>query len=468
MAKPKSDFVCIECGYHSPKWNGCCPNCGGWNTFEEEKVISVSAPSSKKSGVFSSEKVSKPVLISDIDMDREVRYQTGITEFDRLLGGGIVKGSLILLGGDPGIGKSTLLMQICGKLAKGLEVLYVSGEESAKQLKLRADRLGVCEEDGLYILSETDMDTVASTILSQEPDIVMIDSIQTMNLEAITSSSGSITQVRECTTILQKLAKTEDIPIFLVGHVNKDGNIAGPKVLEHIVDTVLYFEGDSHFSFRILRAVKNRFGSTNEIAVFEMVKEGLKAVENPSAMLLQERPSSVSGSCVCSIMEGSRPILAEVQALVAKSGFGTPRRMCTGFDYNRMSLILAVLEKRAGYVFSALDCYVNVIGGLRLDEPGADLAIALSLVSGLRDVPIEETLLAFGEIGLAGEIRTVTGAEKRVAEAKRLGFTKIVLPRRCVESFSSIPNDVELIPVSNIRQAISILGNNLNTAQANQ
>lgn len=450
MAKPKNVFVCCSCGYQTPKWNGCCPNCGEWNTLEE-KVITVAPRASSVNAVVNH----APESVRSIEADHECRYRTGMAEVDTLLGGGIVKGALILLGGDPGIGKSTLLLQICRKMAEQYRILYVSGEESTKQLKLRAQRLNV-DANGLYLFSETDMDVISQTILAEKPDLVMIDSIQTMSLKEISSAAGSVTQVRECTTVLQRIAKIEDIPILVVGHVNKDGNLAGPKVLEHIVDAVLYFEGETQFAFRILRAVKNRFGSTNEIAVFEMEQNGLQPVENTSAMLLRERPQGVSGTCVCSVMEGTRPILAEVQALAARSSFGTPRRMSTGFDYNRMSLILAVLEKRAGYMFGALDCYINVVGGLRLDEPAADLAIALALVSSLRDVPLEDELLAFGELGLAGELRSVPNAAKRVVEAKRLGFKKVVLPQRCMDTVENVEG-MECIPVGNIKQALAIV-----------
>ena len=340
--------------------------------------------------------------LEDVDSNDEVRYHTGISELDRVLGGGIVRGSLVLLGGDPGIGKSTLLLQICEYLGKEQKILYVSGEESRAQVKLRANRLGVSTEN-LTLASMTDIENVVHAILQTEPDIVMVDSIQTMNFAAVSSSSGSVSQVRECTQILARVAKNEEISIFLVGHVNKDGAIAGPKVLEHIVDAVLYFEGERHLSYRILRAVKNRYGSTNEIGVFEMTTEGLHQVENPSMMLLSGRPSNVSGTCVACVIEGSRPILAEVQALVSKTSFGTPRRMSTGFDYNRTALLIAVLEKRAGYFFGNLDTYINVVGGLRLDEPAADLPISLALISSLLDKPIDDDVIAFGEIGLAGE-----------------------------------------------------------------
>lgn len=451
MAKNKVEFVCRECGYTSLKWTGCCPGCGNWNTFDEEMVDKIRKTKSFTDFI-------QPKALKEIDFDSEIRYDTGINELNVLFGGGIVKGSISLIGGDPGIGKSTLLLQICSNLAKDNKILYISGEESAKQLKLRANRLQI-DNDNLFILPESDMDSVVGSIKNISPDIVMVDSIQTMNLSEISSASGSVTQVRECTYILQKIAKEQDISIILVGHVNKEGNIAGPKILEHIVDVVLYFEGESKFAFRILRVVKNRFGSTNEIAVFEMLKEGLKPVNNPSAVLLNERPSGVSGSCVCSIMEGTRPILAEVQSLVTKSGFGVPRRMCKGFDYNRMSLIIAVLEKRAGYFFGTLDCYINVVGGIKLDDPAADLAIALSLISSLRDKPLEDNLIAFGEIGLAGEIRSVAGINKIVIEAKKLGFNKIIVPSNCMKKIKKIPESVKIVPVDNIKSVMARIFN---------
>lgn len=449
MDKLKSYYVCKNCGLKSSKWSGCCPNCGSWNTLEEK----MSHQSNSVAETLNSDNSSRS--LSDINSDVSVRYKTNIDELDRLLGGGIVKGSLILIGGDPGIGKSTLLLQICSEICIDKKVLYVSGEESANQIKLRADRLNI-NSDNLFIYSETDLNNILAEIRATEPSLIMIDSIQTMTLPDIGSYAGSVTQVRETAGMLQQIAKHTNTPVFIVGHVNKDGNIAGPKVLEHIVDTVLYFEGDSHFTFRILRAVKNRYGSTNEIAVFQMEHDGLKPIFNPSALLLEERPKGVSGSCVCSIMEGTRPILAEVQALVTKSGFATPRRMSTGFDYNRMSLIIAVLEKRAGYSFGTLDCYINVIGGIKLDEPGADLPIALSLVSSLYDMPIDDTLLAFGEIGLAGEIRSVNSVDKRVLEAKRLGFKKVLVPKRCLSGKTLLKkdNELEIVPVYSIKDAI--------------
>lgn len=451
MAKVKSAFVCSECGYESPKWNGKCPSCGEWNTMNEEIVSKQdNFTFAKKQSVYT-----KPVSITEISTKDEHRYVTGISELDRVLGGGIVKGSLILLGGDPGIGKSTILLQICRKLCDNLKILYVSGEESKRQIKLRAARLNA-ESDNLLVLTETDAQAIAEVIRTDKPDMVMIDSIQTISISELSSSPGSVTQVRECTNFLMRVAKGMDIPMFIVGHVNKEGSIAGPKVLEHIVDSVLYFEGDKQMSYRILRAVKNRFGSTNEIGVFQMTESGLSEVENPSMMLLSGRPKNVSGTCVACTMEGTRPILAEVQGLATTTAFGNPRRMSTGFDYSRMSLLVAVLEKRAGYYFSNTDVYVNVIGGLRLDEPATDLAVAMALVSSLKDVAISEKAIAFGEIGLAGEIRSVSHAQERINEASRLGFTKIVIPYHNLKN-ANAPEDVELIGVRNIREAFDAL-----------
>lgn len=418
---------------------------------EEIKDTSKSAPKAK-STVFSSH--TKPMTISSVTSEDEERFDTGLKELNRVLGGGIVKGSLVLLGGDPGIGKSTILMQICQHLGDSLKILYVSGEESKRQLKLRADRINV-NSSNLFVMTETNIEIVANEIQSFQPDLVMIDSIQTMNLTELSSSPGSITQIRECTNLLMRTAKDLDVPIIVVGHVNKEGSIAGPKVLEHIVDTVLYFEGDKQMSCRILRAVKNRFGSTNEIGVFEMSDKGLMEVENPSKMLLSGRPLNVSGTCVTCTLEGSRPILAEIQGLATQTGYGNPRRMSTGFDYNRMSLILAVLEKRAGYYCSNFDVYVNIVGGLRIDEPAIDLAVAMSIISSLKDTPISATAIAFGEIGLAGEIRSVSQAQMRVNEAERLGFTRIILPSHNLKGLTS--DNAELIGVRNIREAFEAM-----------
>ena len=449
-SKIKSVFVCNECGYKSAKWYGQCPSCGEWNTMEETAESPSASSSKAKNTVFNRSRV---VNINDIAAETEHRYKTGMNELDRALGGGIVKGSLVLLSGDPGIGKSTLLLQICESLGKEHSILYVSGEESAHQIKLRANRLGVYS-DNLFVLCETDAEYICEYISAEKPDIVMIDSIQTMSITELNSAPGSVVQVRECTNLYMRTAKSLNIPTILVGHVNKDGNIAGPKVLEHIVDTVLYFEGERNLSYRILRAVKNRFGSTNEIGVFEMLDKGLSEVENPSMMLISGRPENTSGSCIACVMEGSRPILAEVQGLVSASGFGNPRRMSNGFDYNRMSMLLAVVEKRAGYFVGNMDCYVNVVGGLKIDEPASDLPVALSIISSLKDTVIRNDVISFGEIGLGGEIRSVTNAEQRVSEAKRLGFNRCVIPYHNLKKLSAgVKKGIEVIGVKNIRQA---------------
>lgn len=452
MAKSKSLYVCSECGYESAKWYGKCPSCGEWNTMNEQQIsVATERIKSKGNSTFSA----KVMRLKDINGDVERRISTGVAEFDRVLGGGIVIGSLVLLSGDPGIGKSTILLQICEHLGKTKNVLYISGEESASQIKLRAGRLGVTTEN-LGILAQTDIGIIVETIKTEKPDVVIIDSIQTMVYDEISSTAGSITQVRECTNILMHLAKSLEIPIFVVGHVNKDGAIAGPKVLEHIVDTVLYFEGERNYSYRILRGIKNRFGSTNEIGVFEMKQNGLQEVENPSLLMLSGRPKNVSGTCVACVMEGSRPILAEVQGLVTATGFGTPRRMSTGFDYNRMAMILAVLEKRAGYYFNSMDTYINVIGGLRLDEPAADLTVAMALVSSLKDIVVKDNIIAFGEIGLAGEIRAVNNCEQRIAESIRLGFDKCIIPFHNYKSLSkSLKLSADIIPVRFVREAFN-------------
>ncbi len=445
--KNKSCYVCSECGYVSSKWNGRCPECGEWNTFIEESDFS---SASKSSGVQSE---LKALVLSDIDDREEMRFDTGTTELNRVLGGGLVKGSLVLISGDPGIGKSTLLLQASSSLGKNRTVLYVSGEESPRQLKLRALRLGV-DGTGLKILCSTDAQSVCSYIKINKPDVVIIDSIQTMQITELHSLPGSIAQVRECANLFMRLSKDENIPVLLVGHVNKDGNIAGPKVLEHIVDCVLYFEGEKNHSYRILRAVKNRFGSTNEIGVFEMRDNGLNEVINPSKALIAGKPNGVSGSCIACVMEGSRPILAEVQGLVCQSGFGNPRRTANGFDYNRMSMLIAVLEKRAGYFMNSCDVYINVAGGLRIDEPASDLPVALSLVSSLKDKVLRDDCIAFGEIGLAGEIRAVSYAETRIREAIRLGFKKCIISAHNLNELNeSLFGKIEIKGVNNIRSA---------------
>ena len=455
--KVKERYICSECGYETLKWYGRCPECGQWNTLEQQVVQTEtvsSGLSTKKVLIDAGGKQGSFYNINAVDVDDEIRFRTGINELDRVLGGGIVKGSLVLLGGDPGIGKSTLLLQMCEYLGRTLKILYVSGEESVRQIKLRANRLQV-ESENLFLMANTDVETIANTIVANRPDIVMIDSIQTMSIAKISSSPGSIMQVRESTNAFLRIAKSEDIPIIIVGHVNKDGAIAGPKVLEHIVDAVLHFEGERNQSYRILRAVKNRFGSTNEISVFEMMDVGLKEVENPSMMLLSGRPEGTSGTCVACVMEGTRPMLAEVQALVSKTAFAAPRRTATGFDYNRMALILAVLEKRCGYFFSNLDAYVNVVGGLRLDEPAADLSIGLALISSLRDRAIGDDVVAFGEIGLAGEVRNVTNIVSRVREAERLGFRRCIIPKQSLKALKGLRLAIEVIGVSTVSEAVS-------------
>ena len=451
--RSKTVFVCSECGYETPKWAGKCPGCGEWNTMVEDVRLpqkSAVSAAPRPAHTFSA------TPLSQINAADEHRFVTGISELDRVLGGGIVKGSVILLSGDPGIGKSTILLQVCNALQRDIKILYVSGEESAIQIKLRAKRIGV-ESDSVSVMTETDVQTVCEYINSARPDLVMIDSIQTMQHPDISSSPGSIVQVRESANLLLRTGKSLDIPIFIVGHVNKGGDIAGPKVMEHIVDTVLYFEGERNQSYRILRAIKNRFGSTNEIGVFEMTETGLAEVENPSAMMLSGRMSDVSGGCITCIIEGTRPILAEVQGLVAATGFGNARRTAAGFDYNRLNLLLAVLEKRLGLMFSNLDTYINIVGGVRLDEPAADLAVAMALVSGLRDIPIDENTVTFGEIGLSGELRSVPRAQARVNEAARMGFTRCILPSACLKQINSAPEGIKLLGVKRLSDAVAFI-----------
>ncbi len=451
MAKTRSVFVCSNCGFESSKWNGRCQACGEWNTFEE--VETVVSKGTGRSAVKAADLSDKIIGLTSVDARYdEIRYKTGLNELDRVLGGGLVKGSLVLLGGEPGIGKSTMLLQICQFLGEDHTILYVSGEESARQIKLRADRLGV-DTENLYLLAETDVVSICETIVKEKPEIVIIDSIQTMGVRDIASAQGSVTQVRESTNLFMRTAKSEEIPMLIVGHVNKDGAIAGPKVMEHIVDAVLYFEGQRNLSYRILRAVKNRFGSTNEIGVFEMADKGLIEVENPSVMLLSGRPTDVSGCCVACVMEGLRPIMAEVQALVSKSGFSSPRRMSSGFDYSRLSVIIAVLEKRLGFFFGTLDVYVNVVGGMKLDEPAADLSIAMALYSSVTDKVVSDKLIAFGEIGLGGELRGVSYVTQRIAEAQRLGFEKCIVPKQSLKGVDTSRYDIKIVGVTSIRKA---------------
>ncbi|MBR3809241.1 MAG: DNA repair protein RadA [Clostridia bacterium] len=457
-SKQKSIFICKNCGYESAKWYGKCPSCNEWGTLDEETIVTENKSTKKVSS--GSLKTSNVLKLNEIDSSTEFRYNTGISELNRVLGGGLVKGSLVLLSGDPGIGKSTLLLQICNYLSKDLSVLYVSGEESAYQLKMRAKRLNV-KSDNLSVMCETDAEVVCEYIKTAKPNIVMVDSIQTMSIPELSSSTGSITQVRECTNLFMQTSKNNDISIILVGHVNKDGNIAGPKVLEHIVDTVLYFEGERNYSYRILRAAKNRFGSTNEIGVFEMNDTGLSQIESPSMALLAGRPINVSGTCVTCLIEGSRPILAEIQGLATTTGFGNPRRMSTGFDYNRMAMIIAILEKRAGYFFSNMDCYLNIVGGLRADEPASDLAAAVALISSLKDTVIDSETIVFGEIGLAGEIRMVNNCEQRIKESERLGFKRCIIPRQNMKKLNKASfTDIEVIGVRNIREAFEVAADN--------
>ena len=458
MAKARTHYECTACGAQYPKWNGRCTSCGAWNTIEESlPEIKPQVRGSIGTGNARGADLSAQIReLSEIGTNEDIRYDTGISELNRVLGGGLVKGSVILLGGEPGIGKSTLLLQICQHLGEDHSVLYVSGEESARQIKLRAERLGVSTEN-LYLLTVSDAEAVCETIMQSEPDIVMIDSIQTMHIAGISSGSGSVPQVRECTALFMQTAKAKEIPVFLVGHVTKDGTIAGPKVMEHIVDAVLIFEGDRYQSVRILRAVKNRFGSTNEIGVFEMRDTGLAEVENPSAMLLDGRPLGVSGTCVCCMMEGSRPILAEIQALCAKSTLSAPRRTATGFDYNRVYILLAVLEKRMGLFFGQLDVYLNIVGGFRIDEPAGDLAAALALYSALMDKPVPEKMIAFGEVGLGGELRSVSNAVQRIQEAERLGFTVCVLPKQTLRGLQKDRFTIGLEGVGSLREAFAVL-----------
>jgi len=451
MAKAKTIFFCTACGNETPRWMGRCPACGAFNTMEEH-IEKPAAPGRTKPAPVGNSR--KPQRISQLDVDQEIRFQTGMGELDRVLGGGAVLGSLVLVGGAPGIGKSTLLLQICNQLCLERKVLYVSGEESERQLKLRAQRLGVSPED-LLILSQTRLSDVIEAVEEVQPDILIVDSIQTLYNEENDSVPGSISQVKDCTMSLMQLSKQENITIFVVGHINKDGNIAGPKVLEHMVDCVLYFEGDANSSYRLLRAAKNRFGSTNEIGVFEMADQGLIEVPNPSQMLLEGRPADASGTCVACVMEGSRPILAEVQALVSKTTNNVPRRTADGFDFNRSALLLAVAEKRAGLKLGFFDAYINVIGGLRLDEPAADLPVVLAVASSYRDSVIDYDLVAIGEVGLTGEIRSVSHMNQRLAEVSRLGFKKCIIPRNGSEKLE-IPDGLVVYRVRNIREAIEV------------
>ena len=447
-AKAKTVFYCTECGNETIKWQGRCPACGAWNTIVEHKESAGSSASGGHSGLRN-----QPVGLSALEEGEDTRFSTGIGELDRVLGGGAVLGSLVLVGGAPGIGKSTLLLQLCSRLSPEQKILYVSGEESGRQLKMRAGRLG-CQNENLFVLIETDLDEVCAAVDRLSPDVLIVDSVQTMYHAALESSPGSVPQVKDCTMALMRLAKEKGVTVFIVSHVNKEGAIAGPKVLEHMVDCVLYFEGDSSMGYRILRAVKNRFGSTNEIGVFEMREEGLQEVPNPSESLLSGRPVGAAGTCVACAMEGSRPVLAELQALVTKSGTNIPRRSFNGIDYNRAMLLLAVLEKRGGLRISACDAYLNVIGGLQLDEPAADLAAVLAIASSYTDRPIPDQMAAIGEVGLTGEIRSVSAIEQRLAEVRRLGFDTCIVPQ-LREKKLKFPDGLQLIQVKNVSEALS-------------
>lgn len=451
MAKSKTVFYCTNCGNESPKWQGRCPGCGQWNTMVEHVQAPSPGSHAKRSPVGMSR---TPKKLHEVDTGDEIRFHTGMGELDRVLGGGAVEGSLVLVGGAPGIGKSTLLLQICANICKDRRVLYASGEESERQLKLRAERLGVAS-DALFILSETRLGDILSAVEEVKPDVLIADSVQTLYSENNESSPGSVSQVKDCAMQLMQLSKSQGITVFVVGHINKEGAIAGPKVLEHMVDCVLLFEGDAHNSYRLLRAAKNRFGSTNEIGVFEMGDQGLVQVPNPSQMLLQGRPENAPGSCVACVMEGTRPVLAEIQALVTKTTFNVPRRACDGFDFNRAVLMLAVAEKRGGLNLGTFDAYINIVGGLRLDEPAADLPLILAVASVYRDKPIPPTLAAIGEVGLTGEIRAVSHMIQRLQEVSRIGFKQCIIPRSGTDNLE-IPDGLSVYRVRNIREAIEI------------
>ena len=451
MAKGKKTvYFCQNCGHEETKWLGQCPACKEWNTFVEEKVIA----SSVTSGIKTDREI-QIVSLSEVNADDQDRITTGMAELDRVLGGGIVPGSLVLVGGDPGIGKSTLLLQVCQKLSENRSVLYISGEESLSQIKLRANRMGTFQEN-LKLLCETNLAAIRSVIEKRKPELVIIDSIQTMYSEEVTSAPGSVSQVRESTNVFMQLAKGLGITIFIVGHVTKEGTVAGPRVLEHMVDTVLYFEGDRHASYRILRGVKNRFGSTNEIGVFEMRQNGLVEVENPSEYMLSGKPENASGSVVACSMEGTRPLLIEIQALVCESNFGMPRRTATGTDYNRVNLLMAVLEKRIGMHLGNCDAYVNIAGGIRMNEPAIDLGIVMAIVSSYKNRPIDEKMIVFGEVGLSGEVRAVNMPEQRVAEAKKLGFETCVVPEVSLDMVKGI-RGIKVIGVKNISDAMNLI-----------
>lgn len=454
MAKgKKSIFFCQNCGHEEAKWLGQCPACKEWNTFVEERIDSGITKETTVAARAVHE--AKVVPLTEVTADDDTRSETGIKELDRVLGGGIVPGSLVLVGGDPGIGKSTLLLQVCQRMAQMKKILYISGEESQAQIKLRANRMGNFTS-GLLLLCETNLGIIRSVIEKERPELVIIDSIQTMYSEDVTSAPGSVSQVRESTNVFMQLAKGLCIPIFIVGHVTKEGTVAGPRVLEHMVDTVLYFEGDRHASYRILRAVKNRFGSTNEIGVFEMRQSGLVEVENPSEYMLSGKPENASGSVVACSMEGTRPILLEIQALVCRTNFGMPRRTAAGTDYNRVNLLMAVLEKRLGMSLGNCDAYVNIAGGIKMNEPAIDLGIVMALVSSYRNRPIDEKTIVFGEVGLSGEVRAVNMPEQRVAEAKKLGFETCILPEVSLKMVKEIQG-IRLVGVKTVNEAVGII-----------
>ncbi len=453
MKAPKSLFVCTECAYSSPKWLGRCPSCGAWNSLEEE-VVQPEVPAGRRGGAASP--AARAVPIGELELPAYMRSETGMQELDRVLGGGLVQGSVVLLSGEPGIGKSTLLMQISQELAAKCRVLYVSGEESRGQLKLRAERLGVRAE-ALYLLTETALDGILAECERLKPDVIIMDSIQTVYSDRSASAPGSVTQVRESAMAFIGLAKNVGCSVILVGHVNKEGGISGPKILEHMVDAVLYFEGERRQSYRLIRAIKNRYGSTNEIGVFEMGDRGLREVPNPSEMMIEGRPTDSPGNCAVCVMEGTRPLIAEVQALCNKTSYPAPRRTCDGFDYNRMCLLLAVLEKRLNRRFNECDVYLNVAGGLRVDEPAADLPVAMALLSSLIEHVVPARMIAFGELGLSGEVRAVSHVEYRVKEAARLGFTQILLPQRCLGGSLVQPEGVELIGVRDLVDVLRAL-----------
>lgn len=451
--KTKSLFYCTNCGNETPKWDGRCSACGQWNTVVERPAEPKKRPGAPHSAGAGSVLISVPKPMCEVEGGDELRFSTGMSELDRVLGGGAVRGSLVLLGGAPGIGKSTLMLQICEQMCSNSKVLYVSGEESERQIKLRAERLHV-RGDNLYLLAETNLESIVEAVHQLAPDVLIVDSIQTLYNGDLTTAPGSVGQVKECTMTLMQLAKGEGLTVFVIGHINKEGSIAGPKVLEHMVDCVLYFEGEQHMSHRILRAAKNRFGATNEIGVFEMQDIGLAEVPNPSEVLLEGRPLDAPGTCVTCAMEGARPVLAEVQALVVPSAFGNPRRTSNGFDYNRAMLVLAVLEKRGGLLIGGCDAYINVIGGLTLDEPAADLAMMIALASSFRDKSVPGDLVAIGEVGLTGELRSVSSLGQRLSEVRRLGFTKCIVPSRSSDKLI-VPDGLQLIRVSNIREALN-------------